>query len=167
MDMLRYVMIQEKYCMGNCLIKGSQTCSQTCSSLAPLESKCTLESVYISIHFIYKSLLQTYGRLVKTSTHFWVRLEKKHVFSYWRYENTFFKLFFIFSHWMFTLVQGTAHFGVLVFLQQHSNRWQHHYLDKSFSGALQSLTGRGGKRTHILHSSRRTDTVVGKKKKGR
>lgn len=104
MDMLRYVMIREKYCMGNCLIKGSQTCSQTCSSLAPSESKCTLESVYISIHFIYKSLLQTYVRLVETSTH------KEHVFSYLRYEKTFFKLFFIFSHRMFTLMQGNCTF---------------------------------------------------------
>ena len=50
MDMLRYVMTREKYCMGNCLIKGSQTCSQTCSSLAPSEGECTLESAYVSIH---------------------------------------------------------------------------------------------------------------------
>lgn len=91
--------------------------------------------------------------------------KKKNLFPYLRYEKTFFKLFFIFSHRMFTPMQGTAHFGVLVFLQQHSNRWQHHYLDKSYSRALQSLTGRGGKRTHILHSSRWTDTVVKMKKK--
>ena len=146
-------MTREKYCMGNCLIKGSQTCSQTCSSLAPSEGECTPESAYVSIHLeIFNANIWKTGEDINTflsSTG-----KKKNLFPYLRYEKTFFKLFFIFSHRMFTPMQGTAHFGVLVFLQQHSNRWQHHYLDKSYSRALQSLTGRGGKSTHILHSSR-------------
>lgn len=154
-------------CMGSCLIKGSQTCSQTCSSLAPLEVNAhnsnQLNHHHICIYIkwcigsfifhvqvwaLYKS------RLVQMHQHISEFERTQHAFSF--ISDTAYRtihspsclytlyLYQLTDRFIINLQSSPTcrqHFGVLLFLQPHSIRWQQNYLDQSFSGAPQSLTG--------------------------
>lgn len=145
--------------MGSCLIKGSQTCSQTCSSLAPLEVNAhdsigEYKMMYWKLYFPCAGFKHNKSRLVQMHQDISEFDRTRHAFSL--ISDTAYRTIHspscLYTLYLYQLTERfilnhqssptcRRHLGVLLFLQQRSIRWQQNYLDQSFSEALQSLTG--------------------------